>query len=53
MPDVLALRWRIGRCHKNIYALLGDEPSENDLLVAEGDNTDVLSHIVDLHNASL
>jgi hypothetical protein len=52
--NVLKLPWRIGRkLERTIYAMLGKEPSEDDLLIGVMDEKYIAQHVVDVHNASL
>jgi hypothetical protein len=54
MPDVLTLPWRIGRkLGRTIYAVVGDGPSDDDILLGLVDDMLVAELIVDTHNAML
>lgn len=50
----LKLRWRVGRkLGRTIYAMLGEQPSEDDLLLGVMDEEYMAQHIVDIHNETL
>lgn len=54
MPDVLKLRWRVGRkLGRTLYAMLNEEPTDNDILLGMVDDWDVALHIVTEHNKTL
>lgn len=54
MDNPLELLWRVGRkLKRTIYAMLGDQPSEDDLLLGVFDEESVAQHIVDIHNKNL
>jgi len=54
MPDVLLLPWRIGRkLGRTLYAVIGDEPADNDILLGLLDDELVAKLIVDTHNEAL
>lgn len=52
MPDVLVLRWRMTPTGL-IYAMVGDDPSDQDVVVGIVEQPIVAEHVVLLHNASL
>jgi hypothetical protein len=53
-PTILAHEWRqgrwVGRC---IHMMVGDEPSEEDILIGVFDDPALAEHIVALHNSAL
>lgn len=54
MDNPLELLWRVGRkLGRTVYAMLGETPSEDDLLLGVFDEESVAKHIVDIHNANL
>lgn len=54
MDNPLELPWRVGRkLGRTIYAIVGETPSEDDLLLGVFDEESVAQHIVDIHNKSL
>lgn len=54
MDDILELKWRVGRkLGRTIYAMLGEEPSDDDLLLGVLDEEYLAEHVVEVHNASL
>lgn len=54
MNDIVKLKWRVGRkLGRTIYAMLGSEPSTDDLLLGVLDEEYLARHVVEVHNASL
>jgi len=48
------MRWRIGRkIGKNIYAMVGDEPSDEDIDIGRMDNESIAAIAVLNHNESI
>lgn len=46
--------WRVGRkLGRTLYAQLGPDPGEGDLLLGMLDDAELAAYIVELHNASL
>lgn len=51
---MIHLRWRQGRkLGRTLYAMLGDEPSDNDVLLGMVDDPLLAQYIVAIHNARL
>jgi hypothetical protein len=52
--DPLTMPWRTGRkVGRTIYAHVGDEPSDHDLLIGLMDTPELADHAVKAHNAVL
>ena len=52
--DIVLMRWRIGRkIGKNIYAMVGDEPSDEDIDIGRMDNESIAAIAVLNHNESI
>jgi hypothetical protein len=52
--DFERCRWRTGRkVGRTIYAMLGDEPSDRDVLIGMMDRPAIAAEAVDAHNAKL
>jgi hypothetical protein len=51
---LIHLHWRIGRkLGRTLYAMLGDEPSDHDVLLGMVDDPLLAEYIVAVHNARL
>jgi hypothetical protein len=54
MTDTLTRPWRTGRkLGRTIYAVVGLEPSDEDLLIGMVDEASIAAHICAVHNAAL
>lgn len=50
----LKLRWRVGsKLGRTIYAMLGENPSADDLLLGVMDEEYIAQHVVTIHNEML
>jgi len=49
--DYIQNKWRVGRkVGRTVYAQVGDEPSDNDLLIGVFDTKELAQAAVDAHN---
>lgn len=50
----LTVRWRPGRkVGRTLYAMVGDEPSDDDILIGLVDSSELAAHICRDHNLAL
>lgn len=51
---IVSMRWRIGRnVGRTVYAIVGDTPSDNDILIGMMDSTSIAAVAVLAHNNQL
>ncbi len=54
MPDLTLLPWRVGRkVGRTIYAVVSDNPSDDDWLIGMMDTRELAAEAVSAHNARL
>jgi len=54
MPDLTLLPWRVGRkVGRTIYAVVSDNPSDDDWLIGMMDTWPLAAEVVEAHNARL
>ena len=52
MIDVLTAMWRTGRkVGRTIYAMVGEQPSDDDILIGMMDSIEIADRLVHDHNA--
>jgi hypothetical protein len=52
--DIVLMRWRIGRkVGRTIYAMVGSQPSDDDILIGMMDHENIAAIAVHNHNNSL
>ena len=53
-PDLASLPWRVGRhVGRTVYAVMGTEASDDDVLIGTMDTRELAVEVVDAHNCRL